>query len=390
MSAFEHFDACYDAIVVGARCAGAATALLLARGGARVLLVDRLSYGADVTSTHALMRGGVLQLARWGLLDRIMSEPTPAVRNTTFHYGRESVTVPIKAEHGVTHLCAPRRTVLDRILVDAAREAGAGVHHGVGLESLVRDPNGHVVGARLRDVSGTTVTVAAAIVIGADGRGSTVAKQVNAQFYKGTVHASGCVYGYWEGIEDSGFHWHFGDGVAAGVIPTNYGQHCVFVAIPGNRFADTFRGNAEAGFRAVLAQNSPALRDTVSRGRLAGRMRGFAGATGYFRQSFGPGWALVGDAGYFKDPLTAHGMTDALRDAELLARAVLDGSARSLACYQQERDSLSARFLEITDGIASFGWTLDEARALHSQLSVAMKAEVEHIARLSFPSVLAA
>src|ERR1700693_3069958 len=133
---------------------------------------------------------------------------------------------------------------------------------------------------------------------------------------------SGYVYGYYEDLERHGYHWHFGENVAAGVIPTNHGQHCVFVGVPGTAFPATVRGKVERAFLPVLAATSPHLSDDVSRARLVGRLRGFAGVPGHLRQSHGPGWALVGDAGYFKDPITAHGITDALRDAELLARAI--------------------------------------------------------------------
>ena len=110
----------YDVVVVGARAAGAATAMLLARCGVRVLAVDRGGYGTDTLSTHALMRAGVLQLARWGLLERIEAEGTPRVQRTVFHYEDEVLDILIKPRHGVPALFAPRRTVLDRILVDAA------------------------------------------------------------------------------------------------------------------------------------------------------------------------------------------------------------------------------------------------------------------------------
>ena len=156
----------YDAIIIGARCAGAATAMLLARAGASVLLVDRQAYGSDTTSTHALMRAGVMQLARWGLLGQVIAAGTPPVRRTTFHYGPEAIPVTIKPEHGVDFLCAPRRTVLDRILVDAAIEAGADVRHGVTLTGLQTRPDGRVIAADLRDRHGD-VTVSADIVIGA-------------------------------------------------------------------------------------------------------------------------------------------------------------------------------------------------------------------------------
>src|SRR5512143_1606036 len=139
----------YDAIVVGARPAGAATAMLLARAGLRVLAVDRAREGTDALSTHALMRGAVLQLRRWGLLGALEAAGTPAIRTATFHYGAEEVTVPVKSRDGVDALYAPRRTLLDSLLVGSARAAGAVVAHEVALADLVRGPGGRVEGAVL-------------------------------------------------------------------------------------------------------------------------------------------------------------------------------------------------------------------------------------------------
>src|SRR6476469_4368532 len=136
----------FDIVVVGARCAGAATAMLLARAGARVLLVDRGAYGSDTLSTHALMRGAVLQLHRWGVLPAIVAAGTPAVQATTFSYRDQDVTVPIEPRFGVTALYAPRRALLDRILVDAAAASGAEVNYGVRLDDLVVDDRGRVRG----------------------------------------------------------------------------------------------------------------------------------------------------------------------------------------------------------------------------------------------------
>src|SRR5262245_57137706 len=165
----------YDAIIVGARCAGAATGLLLARSGAKVLVVDRQAYGSDTMSTHALMRGAVVQLKRWGLTPEILAAGTPAIRSTTFHYSGQHGRVAIKPEHVVYCFFAPRRTVLDRLLVNAARKAGAEVRHGVVLPELQFAPNGRVVGVTLRDAGGSCMTVRTDIVIGADGRQSTIA-----------------------------------------------------------------------------------------------------------------------------------------------------------------------------------------------------------------------
>ena len=389
MNGLHSLDSHYDAVVIGARCAGAATALLLARSGAKVLVVDRQPFGADTISTHALMRSAVMQLARWGLAPNIAAAGTPAIRSTTFHYGDEAVRVDIKPDHGVDFLLAPRRTVLDPLLVDAAREAGAVVRHGVALCELQFGSNGRVVGALLRDGSGACRTVRAEIVIGADGRQSTVAQFVNSRTIVEGFNASGVVFGYFANVDRDGLHWHYARNAAAGVIPTNAG-HCVFAAVPAWQFVATFRGDVTRGFLEVLASSFPGLRADIGRATLTGRLRSFAGATSYLRQCHGAGWALVGDAGYFKDPLTAHGITDALRDAQLLSRGIADGSTRGLEAYQRERDELSVPLMRATDAIASFMWDLDEIKQLHADLSAAMKAEANHIANLSHESSLAA
>jgi len=379
----------YDAIIVGARCAGAATGLLLARSGAKVLVVDRQAYGSDTMSTHALMRGAVVQLERWGLIGEITAADTPAIRSTTFHYGAEAVRVAIKPEHGIECLFAPRRTILDRLLVDAARKVGAEVRHGIALSELEYASTGRIVGVTLKDASGSRATIATDIVIGADGRQSTIAQLVNAKTYVEGCNASGVVFGYFDQLPPDGSHWYFAKNVAAGVIPTNRG-HCVFAAVPGPQFFSTYRGDVRRGFLEVLETNCPGLRADVERGTLVGRLRGFGGAPGFLRECHGPGWALVGDAGYFKDPLTAHGITDAFRDAELLSRAIVDGSTRALEAYQSERDALSLPLLRITDAIAAFSWDLDEVKALHVQLSAVMNAEAGYVAGLSRLPALAA
>src|SRR5262245_66498210 len=127
----------YDVVIVGARAAGAATALLLPRQGLRVLVIDRGRYGSDTLSTHALMRGAVFQLHRWGLLDRIKALGTPAIRSASFHYGDDVLEVPVKPRDGVEALYAPRRTVLDQLLVDAATEAGVDTMFGVRVTEMI-------------------------------------------------------------------------------------------------------------------------------------------------------------------------------------------------------------------------------------------------------------
>jgi len=382
MNGLHELDPHYDAVIVGGRCAGAATAFLLARSGAKVLVVDRQPYGSDTMSTHALMRSAVMQLSRWGLLSDLAAAKTPAIGSTTFHYGDETVRVDIKPEHGVDFLLAPRRTVLDPLLVDAARGAGAVVRHGVALSGLQFAPNGRVIGASLRDGNGACRTVRSDIVIGADGRQSSVAQFVNSRTIVEGFNACGLVFGYFTGLDRDGLHWHFAQNAAAGVIPTN-GGHCIFAAVPASQFVATFRGDLMRGYLQVLASSFPELRADLGGATQTGRLRSFGGAKGYLRQGQGAGWALVGDAGYFKDPLTAHGITDALRDAQLLSQGITNGSTSGLEAYQQERDELSLPLMRTTDAIASFMWDLDEVKQLHADLSAAMKVEANHIANLS-------
>jgi menaquinone-9 beta-reductase len=362
-------EAAYDAVVVGARCAGAATAMLLARGGAKVLVVDKSPPGADTLSTHALMRGGVLQLHRWGLLDRVAMAGTPAVRRATFHYGDEEVTLPITARDGVEALYAPRRTVLDGLLSTAAADAGAHVLHGVCVRALKRSSGGRVCGVTLEDGAGRRMDVRSGVVVGADGMRSSVARLTGASTYQAGRHATGFLYGHFAGMRFDGYHWYYRPSVSAGAIPTNDGLTCVFAAMPPPRFRQGVRVSPAATFRQALQEAHPEMAALVGEAPLATALRGFAGQAGYLREPYGDGWALVGDAGYFRDPITSHGMTDALRDAELLAHALLQASWDALRQYAAARDCAARGFLAVTDRIASFEWDLASVADLHRQAS---------------------
>jgi flavin-dependent dehydrogenase len=366
-----------DVVIVGARCAGAATALLLARAGHRVLVLERGRYGTDALSTHALMRGAVVQLHRWKILPDVIASGTAPVRQATFFYGGESISVPVKPRDGVEALYAPRRHVLDRLLVDAASAAGAEIVFGVRVKGLQRSEPGRVTGVVFEDEAGQVHHVSARYVIGADGLHSTVAALAGAGTYRTGRHATATMYGHWNGLEVGGYEWYFVPGLGAGAIPTNAGQVCVFVAVPSAAFTGLF-AHQETAFRHVLAQVAPALAEQIGRAGPS-RLRGFPGQAGFLRQSHGPGWALVGDAGYFKDPLTSHGITDALRDAELLAAAIDAGSDEALADYQEQRDAASLELFEATDSIASLNWNLSEIRVLHETLARAMSREVKRL-----------
>jgi 2-polyprenyl-6-methoxyphenol hydroxylase-like FAD-dependent oxidoreductase len=380
----EHERPAYDAVIVGARVAGAATALLLARFGLRVLLVDRGRLGADTMSTHALMRGGVLQLSRWGLLDAVVAAGTPPVYRTTFRYADDVVPVAVKPSLGVAALYAPRRTVLDPILVDAAAAAGADVRFGVAVADVSRDERGRVDGVVGRTRTGEVFRARARFVVGADGIRSTVAERVRAPVERIGSSVAAVTYGHWTGLETDGYEWNFRRDAASGVVPTNGGQACVYVSASPRRIG---RGGRETLTR-IVAESSPPLAERLAAAAAPAALRTFTGSRGRVRRSWGEGWALVGDAGYFKDPLTAHGQTDALRDAELLARALFAAITgdlpehEALAGYQRTRDELSSTFFELTDVIAGHGWTDDEIQVLLRRLSAAMSDEVKTLSDL--------
>jgi len=356
----------YDVVVVGARPAGAATAMLLARQGRRVLLLDRDRYGADTLSTHALMRGGVFLLSRWGLLDRIVEAGTPPVRATRFDYGTDTATVAIKPTHGVQALYAPRRTVLDPVLVHAAVAAGAEVRFGVAVAGLLRD-EGRVVGVHGRDRTGASVAVRARLTVGADGIRSTVARAAGAATLRVGQGAGAIIYGYWSELPVEGYEWYYRPGHSAGLIPTNGGEVCVFAGVPA-------RATGKPDYHTLLAAATGGAGGRLAAARPPSRLRTWVGRPGFVRQAHGPGWVLVGDAGSFLDPLSTHGITDALRDAEMLARAVDD-----LDAYARDRDSAVGPIFDVADRIAGYGWDSDQIRRHLLELSSAMGAELELI-----------
>ncbi|HET6951767.1 MAG TPA: NAD(P)/FAD-dependent oxidoreductase [Acidimicrobiales bacterium] len=385
----------YDAVIVGARVAGAATALLLARQGRRVLALDRAAFGSDTPSTHALMKGGVLQLHRWGLLGAVRGAGTPPLRLTKVHYDDSVIEIPMEPEDGVDALYAPRRTVLDPLLATAAREAGAEIRFETSVTGLARAGDGRVVGVGYRTRDGRHVEARAPITIGADGVRSLVARAVAAPVTHAGTGASAVAYAYFEAGRDDGLLWFFRQGAGAGIIPTNGGA-LAYVALPAGRFATDLRPDAEAGFWRALRRDAPEAAEALAPRARISRFHVHAGTAGFHRRSGGPGWALVGDAAHYKDPISAHGLTDALRDAELLARAIgrgldePDGMPAALAAYEAERDRLSRPMFDIVDRVAAYDWTAAEVRDLLIGQSRTMAEEVEMLRALDATATRAA
>ena len=377
----------WDVIVVGARVAGAATARLLAQAGLDVLCLDRAPRGTDTLSTHGLMRGGVIQLARWGLLDALRVVGTPAIHRAVFHYGDDAVAVSIRPAGGVDALYAPRRTVLDPLLVDEAARAGAQVEFSAQVRRLTRDDTGRVTGVVVTDRRRRLERVERAhLVVGADGRDSLVAAAVGAEPTADGRHAGAYLYGYWADLDADGYEWFYSaDGLAAGMIPTNDSQVCVFVGGSPARLRAEWRGASQATFDRLA--EAVGLADRLRTATRIGSLRHVRDLPpGYLRRAYGRGWALVGDAGHWLDPISTHGMTSALRDADLLSTAVLAGGNQcgpDLAGYQAERDRLSLPMLELSDQIASYTWDLGQVRHLLRSMASAMADEVEAITELA-------
>jgi 2-polyprenyl-6-methoxyphenol hydroxylase-like FAD-dependent oxidoreductase len=378
-------DLDYEVVVVGARCAGAATAMLLARAGVRVALVDHAPGGSDTLSVHALMRAGVIQLQRWGLLDQVIAADTPAVRRTVFRYGDAMTAVSLKRVGGVDALYAPRGSVLHPILVDAAAAAGADVLIGISVTDVKRACDGRVIGVVGHDHRHERVGVRAAVTIGADGVHSTVARAVGAAVERQASHASSAIYAHMSGLQTGGYEWFYAPGVTAALIPTNDGQTWVSVGAPPGRFGAELAGDLPGSLRRLLSEASPELAARVAGAAPAGRLRSFAGLPGFMRRPWGPGWALVGDAGYYRDPITAYGMSDGLRDAQLLAEATAAllagerGEEAAMGEYHQTRNRLSERLFAATENIASYRWNTCSVEAHLRSLSAAMVDEVDYL-----------
>jgi len=361
----------YDVVVVGARVAGSATAMLLAREGLRVLAVDRAAFPSDTLSTHQVQLPGVARLADWGVLDGVIASGAPATRRVRFQNGGVVLDGSFPAFRGVDALYSPRRTVLDALLVDAARAAGAEVRERFAVEEILIE--GGSVRVRGRERGGAAVTETARFVVGADGRNSTVARAAQAGRLHAAASRSLACYTYWEGVELDGGEMYGLDRRAVGAWPTNDGLVMTYVAWPIEEF-QAFRADVEGNVLATL-DRAGTLGERVRGGRRAERFRTTPDLPSVIRLPYGDAWALVGDAGLVMDPITGQGIGHALRDAELLAGALRDGFGgrrpldAALAGYHAERDRQTRPMYDFTLGLASFGPPKPEERVLFSALA---------------------
>ena len=345
----------YDAIVVGARCAGSPTGMLLARKGYRVLVVDRATFPSDTVSTHMVHPPGIDALEKWGLLDRLLATGCPPIHTYSFDFGPFTIS-GVPGTEKAPYAYAPRRTVLDDLLVNGASEAGAEVREGFTVEEIVFE-EGRASGIRGRDNEGRVISEQARVIVGADGRHSRVAKAVGSQQYNEKPPILAAYYSYWSGVPmDGRFEVYSRPNRGFAAWPTNDDMTLVVGGWPMAEF-EANKHDIEGNFLKML-DLAPSFAERVRAGTREERFVG-AHVANYFRKPFGPGWCLVGDAGYNKDFITAQGIHDAFRDIELCVTALdefLTG-ARSFDVameeYQTTRDQHVFPMYEFTTQLAT-------------------------------------
>jgi flavin-dependent dehydrogenase len=344
----------FDAIVVGARCAGSPTAMLLARAGYRVLLLDRAVFPSDTLSTHLVHQPGVAALARWGLLDRLRATGCPALERAVYEVADVRLEGCGRGVDGQHAGYAPRRYVLDALLVEGAAEAGVEVRERCSLSGLLWDETGRVTGVE-GTYQGRPFTEHAHLVVGADGMRSTVAKLVDAPFTTWDDRLTCAYYAYWDA--EAVFELYERPDAWVASVPTNDAATLVLAYFPQSTF-DEVRTDVQRAYLEQIRTTAPALADRL-RGKLPlERLRGTGDQQNFFRQATGAGWALVGDAGHHKDSITARGISDAFFQAESLVRHIGDGLQEpgqldaALDVYARERDDALREGYEATLSVA--------------------------------------
>lgn len=345
----------YDAIVVGARCAGAPTAMLLARQGHRVLLVDRSTFPSDTLSTLVIQPNGVAALKRWGLFEEVASTGCPPIERYTFDFGPVVISGSPRPVDGNATAIAPRRTVLDKVLVDAAARAGVEVREGFTVDEVVIE-DGAVVGIRGHADGGSEVVERAQVVIGADGHNSRVARAVNAERYHEKPVLENAFYTYWRDLPVEAFTTVIRGDRGFAAIPTNDDLTLLLVGCPFAQARD-FRRDVETSYVEAI-KREPEWSDRLRSATRVERFTG-GGVPNFYRKPFGPGWVLAGDAGFTKDPITAQGISNAFVDAERIAAALGKVWARGgsfdevMGHCQAERDAATLPMYEFTTQLAT-------------------------------------
>lgn len=334
-----------DVVIVGSRCAGTAAAIAFAQRGRGVIALDGASFPSDTLSTHLFFPHHWTELEILGARDRVLRLGAPLHTRAGLAAPGVDVVGAFDTCGGQTFGSCVRRTGLDLALVKTARAAGADVRERTRVTGLLRDPAGRVTGVRYRGRDGAEGTIAAKLVVGADGRRSTVARLVGTTEHHRWENQRMMAYAYYQDGRDDlrnlAMQWRYGDDLVT-VFPCDGGQLVALLMPPVVR-GDEFREDSEAAFHQAV-RRVPPFSDRLRGCIRVGKVRVSYSHPSYFRHSQGPGWALPGDAGHFKDPVTAQGIRDALRFGRLLgetAAAHLDDPASlgaALAAWEKDRD----------------------------------------------------
>ncbi|MFG2226078.1 NAD(P)/FAD-dependent oxidoreductase [Streptomyces sp. NPDC048644] len=329
----------YDVIVVGARCAGAPTAMLMARAGYRVLLLEKAHFPQDKLSSHYLHQPGVEMLGRWGLLDKIRATNITPIERVSYENADIRLSGSLLPADGHSTTYAPRRFVLDPILADAASAAGAEFREGCTVTGLLREGD-KVTGVTYKTSDGDEISEHAHLVVGADGMRSVVARHVEAPMIAENPPMTCTYYSYWEGLP-AHFELYERPGRWVGVVPTNDDRTLVMTYFPQSEFQQV-RTDAQAAYLEAIRTTAPSLHDRLASAEQVERLYGTGEQLNFMRQPSGPGWALVGDAAHHKDSIAARGITDAFLQAQLLTDCVgkdlHDPAALATACERYARD----------------------------------------------------
>jgi 2-polyprenyl-6-methoxyphenol hydroxylase-like FAD-dependent oxidoreductase len=312
----------FDVIVVGARCAGSPLAALLARQGVKVALLERASFPRDTLSSHVFQAPAINLLHRLGVLGQAQAAGAPCLERLDFRQSDFCIRTRYPKRPGdAGGFMSVRRFVLDPLLADAAAAAGAEVMMAAKVVGLAEE-HGRVAGVRA--LSGDREhTLMARLVIGADGRNSTVGRLVGARKYHVVPGRRFAYWGFFEGVEtepEPEIVFHHWDGRVVIACPTDSGLYQV-ILVPDRRFLPEFQADRDRAFLAHARACAPVAASLAGAQRV-GKLLGIVRFESFFRESAGPGWGLVGDAGQFKDPTPGQGMTDAFRQAAALAPMV--------------------------------------------------------------------
>ncbi len=339
----------FDVVVVGARCAGSSLAALLARRGIRVAVVEQATFPRDTLSTHVMQSQALAFLNRVGVLEKVRATGAPFLSCLDLRQEDLEFVTPIPSRPGdVGGAASVRRTLLDPILAQAAAEAGADLRMATRVTGLIQD-QGRVAGVRVT-TNGSETELRARLVVGADGRNSTIAKLAGARKYNLTPNERFIYWSFFEGAEpgsDPAFIFHRWSNRLVLGTPADSGLYQVIV-LPELRELPRFREDLEDTFMEHARSCRP-VAEILSNARRVGKLFGMLRWEGFFREPSGPGWVLVGDAGHFKDPTPGQGIQDAFRQVDALARATataMHGPAarvdRDLAAWGRWRDADAA------------------------------------------------